>query len=104
MKREPLYQRVGKIGKNTFNIEIAFSREKVYITCIEVVKRKIHIVEVWRKQAGRIIEMLTSEPANEYKCLHNISVNGLKALISVLRMKHGRVCLNLQDSDNRPIL
>lgn len=60
-------------------IEISYYKQKVYIICLDFESRERHLIEIWQKQAEKIV----GQSAWDNK--------KLKKLIKYLDYRHGKV-------------
>lgn len=56
--REVIYQKLRKIEGSHYMVEVSSVKNKVFITCLEADSKKLHFVELFRKQADFLIETL----------------------------------------------
>jgi hypothetical protein len=54
--REVVYQKTRTIEGIMMTVEVSYTKNKVYITCIEQESMRQHIIQMFRKQAEFLIE------------------------------------------------
>eukprot|EP00347_Sterkiella_histriomuscorum_P007785 403347571 len=86
--RKILYQGQRQISGKTFDVEVSKTKHKVVIICLDVQQKQNQVVNLWVKQAEKLIEGM-KKPKNSSK------LQGIPRIVKYLRHVHGTVFLDV---------